>query len=394
MFEGADVARVASGPDKGKAIIGDPRNDENLIIQQFHLAFLKFHNKVADHFRAADPSASNAVIFGQARDLVTRHYQWIVLNDFVRRIVTQDVFDGVLGVSDLNGATAVTPNPLIFKVSSAQIPPMPLEFSAAAYRFGHTMVRDAYSWNKIFPSGTTFDFFFLFTHLSGGIGRRPIFGTNLDTFPSNWIADWRRMFAMENVPGFPPFARGSNEGGGEVPLNLATKIDTKLAQALGILSGADGIAGTGGNLAVRNLIRGSRNGLPSGQDIAAEIVAKGDRKARPLTSDELLDGLEPTIAAKVVNFDFQLKTPLWWYILREAEIGGGETLGPVGSRIVMETFFALIRASVTTIFGLPTAKSNQLSVFQPGSSPLRVGGEPITTMPHLLAFVGDVNPLG
>jgi len=376
-FVGADVPRQASGPNAGEAIIGDDRNDENLIIQQLHLAFLKFHNKAVDHFRAAAPDVSDTVIFAQARDIVTRHYQWIVLNDFIRRVVSPPAFRSVLGVSDLSGATSITPNPLVFKVSAAQIPPMPLEFSAAAYRFGHSMVRDDYSWNRFFNTGTTFDQFFRFSHLSG------IIGSGLATFPSNWIADWRRMFEMETVTGFPAFSRQ------QFPLNLARKIDTHLAIELGRLPKG------GGNLAARNLIRGSRNGLPSGQDVAAAIVAAGDKTAKPMSPDDVVKGLDDLGRKTLTDFDFQMKTPLWYYILKEAENGGGATLGPVGSRIVMETFLALIRASVISIFSGDPDNPGNLTVFDPSTSPLRTdGGEPIETLPHLLAFVGDVNMLG
>ncbi|MDI7922960.1 peroxidase family protein [Ferirhizobium litorale] len=379
---GHDVPRRANG----EADISDPRNDENLIIQQIHNAFLRFHNKVAAELRAAaHPTVSNAVIFAQARDLVTRHYQWLVLGDFVRRIVDANVFDDVLGIPKLDHGRQVTPNPLIFKVAAMQTPPMPLEFSAAAFRLGHPMVRDGYSWNKIFGDrDTSFALFFQFTHLSGIVG-----GSGLPTFPSNWIADWRRMFPLEDVAGFPPFVRGSNIPSGEIPLNLASKIDTSLAEELGRLPKG------GGNLAARNLVRGSRNGLPSGQDVAAEIIRCGDKKTKILTPDEILNGLDDNKKPAVTNAEFHMKTPLWFYILREAEIAGGDNLGRVGSRIVLETFLALIRCSLTSIFAASAAHPGKLDVFSPQESPLRTpGGEPILTMAHLLAYVGDVNPLG
>jgi hypothetical protein len=398
---GSDVPRLSSGPNRGEAVIGDDRNDENLIIQQLHLAFLKFHNKVADQLAANGPRSPLA-LFAQARELVTRHYQWIVLNDFVRRIVSDAIFADVLGAKDLAKATRVTLNPKIFPIIGSQTPAMPLEFSAAAYRFGHSMVRDTYTWNKIFGQGTPFVLFFNFTHLSGGIGRptgvdpereRDFgFSKGLATFPSNWIADWRRMFPLEEVKGFPAFARGEKEDDGQIPLNPAKKIDTQLASQLGTLPFK------AGNLAARNMIRGSRNGLPCGQDIAAAIVAKGDPTAAPLTPGEIVDSLDPGTLAVVREHEFDIKTPLWFYVLKEAELRGkeGERLGPVGSRIVMETFVALIRASVTSIFNADPTTAGALNVFSPTrDSSLRTpGGEAITTMAHLLAFVDDVNPLG
>lgn len=395
VFPESDVPREPSGPKFGEAIIGDDRNDENLIIQQIHLAFLKFHNKVADHLSNGKPK-SPLVHFAQTRELVTRHYQWIVLNDFVRRIVSEKVFADVLGVKNLAKVAQVTLNPLVFKVSGAQTPPMPLEFSAAAYRLGHSMVRDTYSWNRFFKLGTPFVLFFNFTHHSGGIGRPPGPDSGpaigFPTFPSNWIADWRRMFDLESVKGFPAFQRGRNEAAGEIPLNFAKKLDTQLASRLGTLPF------TGGNLASRNLVRGSRNGLPSGQDVAAAIVAAGDPSAGPLTPAQITDTLDADALIVVREHEFDVKTPLWFYILKEAEIAGddAEHLGPVGSRILVETFVALIRASVTSIFNADHSTPGVLEVFSPDKdSPLRTpGGEPLTTMARLLAFVDDVNPLG
>ena len=150
----ADLPRkltAADPKDVGEAIIGDPRNDENLIIQQLHLAFLKFHNAIARQIRLGAPSDPAAVVLLRTRELVTLHYQWIVLNDFVRRIVSPETFQSVLGVANLAGVNSVSPNVVIFPVIGTETPPMPLEFSAAAYRFGHSMVRETYSWNKFSP---------------------------------------------------------------------------------------------------------------------------------------------------------------------------------------------------------------------------------------------------
>jgi hypothetical protein len=398
VFQGGDVPRQADGPDKGKAIIGDDRNDENLIIQQLHLAFLKFHNGTVDALLRGDTGVDQTSVFAEARRLVTLHYQWIVLNDFVRRFVDPVTFKDVLGVANLAGQRFVTPRPLVFKVSATQIPPMPLEFSGAAFRMGHTMVRETYGWNKIFQPAFGFSLFFKFTHLSGDIGRRPIFGIAMDTVPSNWLADWRRMFELETVKGVPAFAR---TGAGAVPLNFARKLDTHLAPVLGNLPGEDGtVPGPGEtvkrrNLASLNLVRGSRLGLPSGQDVADAIVAAGDPRAKAMTPAQVLQGLPAETRRVLAALEFHQKTPLWFYILKEAENVGGDTLGPVGSRIVLETFLALIRASVVSIFSGDADRPDDIAVFDPATSPLRTpGGEAITSIPHLLAFAGDVNPLG
>lgn len=376
-FPGFDVPRDQGG----KAIIGDPRNDENLIVQQLHLAFLKFHNRVASVLRQSAPSEPADIVLLRTRELVTLHYQWLVIEDFVRRVVLPETFTSVLGVPSLLGATTVAPKLLIFPVVGSETPPMPLEFSAAAYRFGHTIVRERYGWNRIFPN-SGFDLFFRFTELSGDVGS-----PGLETFPSNWIADWRRMFPLEDAG--VPINRAV------VALNRARSFDPHLAPVLGNLpksgSGTDKV-----NLAVRNLIRGSRVRLPSGQDIAKAIVLAGDPTAAPMTPEQILSGLPAGMQKALTDHELHIKSPLWFYILREAQVkGASQRLGPVGSRIVLETFVGLVRASVTSIFSSSTAAPGQLTVFSPHTSRMVTpNGAPITSMSHLLASVGDINPLG
>lgn len=135
------------GPN-GRALIGDPRNDENLVVAQTHLAFLRFHNKVvaelkAGNIQSIDPSQPPS--FEAARQLVIWHYHWIVLNDFLRRIVKPNILDDVLQ-NDRQ----------FFRYDRA--PFMPVEFSGAAYRLGHSMVRASYDYNRVFtpnPGGVT-----------------------------------------------------------------------------------------------------------------------------------------------------------------------------------------------------------------------------------------------
>ncbi|WP_428031072.1 peroxidase family protein [Ancylobacter sp.] len=405
-----DLPRILFGQDAGKPLIGDDRNDENLIVAQLHLAFLKFHNKVAETLKAKG-AISPTSLFKQTRELVTRHYQWLVLFDFIRRIADPATFAAVLGLtpSDLPDDPAkpltlpatLRLNPLFFRVTGYETPPMPLEFSVATYRLGHSLVRPGYSWNRIFP-GAPFRQFFDFTNTSGGLGKPDKLATapanDFVALPSIWIADWRRLFDFSEVPGFPAVPRP------QVPLGVAKKLDTRIMPALGNLPGG------GGNLAARNLLRGARLGLPCGQDVAQLMAAAGGLSGSALlTPGKVMktliadDALALDDNAVLREHEFDVKTPLWYYILREAELAGGEHLGPVGSRILIETFVGLIRASVTSIFNAgvdpadlgDTAMAGTLKVFSPdGDSPLRVGEAPITSLAHLLAFVDDVNPLG
>ena len=97
------------------------------------------------------------------------------------------------------------------------MPTMPIEFSVAAFRLGHSMIRADYSWNKVFP-GATLSQLFEFSHLSGGLPG-PI--------PSIWIADFRRLYNFGQLSPAPPAL--------VVPaaiFNRAMRIDTKLVNPL------------------------------------------------------------------------------------------------------------------------------------------------------------------
>ena len=171
------------GPN-GAALIGDPRNDENLIVAQTHLAFLRFHNKVVTELKAGniesiDPGRGPS--FEAARQLVIWHYHWIVLHDFLRRLINPRILDEVLR----DGRE--------FFIYDRE-PFMPVEFSGATYRLGHSMVRASYDYNRVFtpkPGGVTpatLELLFLF---SGGSGR-------IVPIPSDWIIDWRRFHEVDD----------------------------------------------------------------------------------------------------------------------------------------------------------------------------------------------------
>src|SRR5262249_26889016 len=123
---------------KGIALTGDPRQDENLIIAQLHVGFLKFHNCVMEELDKGDKGKfhsvgpAGATRFEQARRLVTWHYQYAVLHEFLSALIDQKVLKDLQEKS--TGPTDAT-QPL----------QIPIEFSAAAFRFGHSMVRDVYN---------------------------------------------------------------------------------------------------------------------------------------------------------------------------------------------------------------------------------------------------------
>lgn len=344
-----------------RAVIADPRNDENLAIAQLHLAFIKFHNSFVEQLGAAFPTLPAGALFARAREATILHYQRIVLRDFLPRIVDPNAIQQVL----LNGHS-------IFHTAQHHL--MPIEFSAAAYRFGHSMVRPVYDWNRVFHqhegavAAATLELLFEFTQFSGSApgDELPFFGHG-DTLPSNWAVDWRLMFDVEENP--PPEL---------FVVNRARKIDTNMALALKSLPEflAMGITDPALlSLACRNLLRGRLLALPHGLEVAQAMVATG-LPHEMLTLDQLRSGPHGATLERVGLLE---TPPLWYYILREAELNGGEPLGPVGSRIVAETIVALIRNADVSILA--------------GPAPVGLAEIPRFTMSDMLRRVNDLAPI-
>jgi len=347
-----------------RAIIGDKRNDENVIVSQLQGVFLQFHNAVADELRA---SSSN---FEDVQRMVQWHYQWVVLHDFLPKIAGERTLHQVL--PHLKKRTSIyddKPELHFFKWKND--PFMPIEFAAAAYRFGHSMVRPIYRLNSELGGNATQD-----QKDRGVAGRQFIFGALRDEslngfrdFPPIWAIDWRLFFEFDRKLDDP-----KNLGPGRV--QPAYKIDTSLVNPLGFLPefseggkdgnfkmDADGHPKTKPHeiavLALRNLLRGMRMGLPSGQTVARymdiEPIPDGDLKVGKAN----VDGLSSNKSIVEVGSSFKDNAPLWFYVLAEAQHEwaraakakkGNDTaknsipvkLGPVGGRIVTEVLVGLM----------------------------------------------------
>src|SRR5688500_13983214 len=155
---GFDLPRGAGNTvaKKRKAIIPDPRNDENLAVAQTHLALIRFHNRVVDTLPASVPQADK---FAKAREVVVKHYQWMLRTDYLPRISAAGVVNNVFNQGRKIFEVGVAPT---------DVPTMPIEFSVAAFRLGHSMIRAAYNWNKIFDNGAgSLGLLFAFTGHSG-----------------------------------------------------------------------------------------------------------------------------------------------------------------------------------------------------------------------------------
>jgi hypothetical protein len=369
-----DVPRVANGDGSYSAVLGDPRNDENVMIAGLHCAHILFYNRVLDELSELDlrrfPAAragelaNGYVAFLIARQVTLWHYQWLLVNEHLPQIAGQAVVNDVLQ----NGNRFYKPPP-----GDAF---MPIEFGAACYRFGHSMVRPSYRAN--FTSGTgdgtnpTADPFFGLVFDPALPGTGPITSDRDDLLGG--YPGGRRYIGWQTFFDF---------GDGQVKNNK--KVDTTISSVLFILpvpAIAPHTQTSPTVLPQRNLLRQLTWGLPSGQAIASAMGAPA------LGRSELSD-----IAG--VYAPFATSTPLWYYTLAEAKaIGAGVNLGPVGGRIVTETLIGLLRAD-------PTSYLNVFPRFQPFlGTDLKLGptlnphitGNRTYTRAHFLYYAGVVQP--
>ncbi|MDX6385565.1 MAG: hypothetical protein QOK48_3138 [Blastocatellia bacterium] len=349
------------GEDK-RAVIADERNDENLPVAQTQVALIHFHNKVVE---ALKDSYAEGELLKQVRDQVIRHVQWIILNDYLPRIVDQQTLDSVRG----NGLKW-------FRVTSRKDLFMPLEFSAAAFRIGHSMVRNSYQWNRDhhtaqFRRPASLGDIFAQTGKNGQLGGHP-------RLANDWVIDWRRFYNFTELSHIPPVPENG--------FNMARRIDTNLDLHIELIGGFDnqGLADDRKSITVRNLLTGFRVGLPTGEQVAEWIGGTPLTHAEVVGQSQLGDILGDPV--------FKDKTPLWYYILREAEIAAAQQpdvyhLGPVGSRIIAETLVGIIKNSETSVLADPD--------WSPRFGRPAVDGAPARfDMIDLLDFAGVVNPLG
>jgi hypothetical protein len=335
-----DLARNNANPRR--ALIGDPRNDENSIVSQLQGLFQRFHNRTVDDHPEIDPQAD----FHQLQKIVRFHYQFVILNDFLPRIIHSSV------LAALKTGAHFDRHKLKFFHWKNE-PFMPVEFSVAAYRLGHSMIRPGYRLNDVV--------------------LKPIFPVSKKIFPPDgikegltgframnpaWGIDWGRFIDVD----IRSYGTDPGDGQPDDPtkkrLQFAYRLDTSLVTPLSDLPPE--VATNPPSLPQRNLIRSFELGLPSGQDVARAM------HVTPLKDDEITigkavdkpadDDVRGTIASLPELSVFKGNCPLWTYILAEAgrnqepvkiPVLEDKTittprLGPVGGRIVAEVFLGMM----------------------------------------------------
>jgi hypothetical protein len=351
--------KIPSTPDdfhrqNGRPLLSDDRNDQHLILAQLHVVFLQGHNRMVDYLKHGAFSAKalpGETIFETARRLVTWHYQWIVRNEFLRWFVLPEIVQDI----EQQGLQMFKPG------SNGEMPLLPIEFTQAAFRFGHSMVQPQYEINQWIGLVRLADLI-----------RKTRAGREGESLPANRVVDWDRFTR----------AWGGNA-------NFAENIDTLISEdmfnlpaaAMPIFSKKSPLP-----LPEMTLLRGSRVGLPSGQEACR---AAG---VQPLTGAQI--GFDDEGNEFLRDRGMNERTPLWYYLLREAEVlgirrfRGGECLGPLGSKIVAEVLLGVMNADPKHYLNVDPNWKPLTVVFGGSNEPHRLDG-----LRRFVAFAKDRHPL-
>ena len=326
VYRNGDLVRSS----EGVAIIGDPRNDENRIISQLQLAMINYHNKVMemmqsgdyDGFLLTDAHGETESYVEAAHRIARWHYQYVIIKEFLPIMVGANLVEEILAMPVENRVYKVHEDPMY---PNRKMPFMPIEFAAAAYRFGHSIVTQ-----KLKTRPTQTNTMTLF-------GRELGMGFEQVASQSD-IVDWTMFFDIN----------------GAGTAQRAAKLDAKLASILLELPGP--VVATGEkSLATRNLLRGNSFLLPSGEAVADALGI-----VNPADRDPVRDFINNVQDKDGNPIDLSGGTPLWFYLLAEAETIGkkggesgtanmpGEGLGPVGGRLVADVLIGLIQHDPTS----------------------------------------------
>lgn len=341
---------------RGHLLIGDlhdTRNVDNLLLRQLHVLFLKFHNEAIAQLQTNAElkgldSLGGGTLFQRARRLVCWHYQRIIRHDYLPRIVHNDVWH-----QDRQP----------FARESGDAFSIPIEFALAAFRFGHSIVRNAYRLNCRTKRVTITELMTL--------------GQRAEPMPDDYLVEWGTFF--DGLPTSGPQASSSFIDTSVSFAMHGLSADTiRLANKLEVIDPA--------NLPMRTLLRGARAQLPSGQEAAEALLAQGRIKADDrVTPAELEQDTCDRSGSILRSQGLTERTPLFYYILKEAELkAAGLTLGPVGSQIVFEVIRSALEADPQSYLSMVGAKW-ELPRWRFPSGSLR----PVNSLIGIIQLVGD-----
>ena len=410
----------------GRAIIGDKRNDENSIVSQIQLAFIKYHNAVVDKLKTVSSEKWNVPndLFNSARNEVRWAYQKLIIEDFLPRIVSSDV------LKDLQESDKKKRKDNYLLYTEDKRSSLPREFVAAAYRFGHSGVRTGYRLNAGFEN--RFSIFPASSDPTRTAGADSLLG--FDPITNNQVIDsWERFFPDTLPLVLPIESRNSPAGEGavvDVRLQFAYKLDTTLVDPLGVLPREEvagekttqqAIGAVGElpdkvgqpprpSLALLNLLRGNTYRIQSGQAFAKELTKRGFNfvqiQQKHLVTRKPFDKDGQTFFKfEPIPDELQDDTPLWFYILAEAQAplydviqsrnqltgfpdnfllndpnGTTTQLRGVGGRIIAEVFYGLLDSDLESF----------VNAAPPEWSPMLGDNKP-TILRSLLHFADPTN---
>lgn len=244
-------------------------------------------------------------ILEQARHLTVHHYHRVISEDFIPRLIgiarTRDILENGRDYYFPNGfrnADGVTVEPFI-----------PIEFAAAAYRYGHSQVPELMRLRGAGRDAVIAELFGVDKSGQSATFLKPNGFTPVRTDFGSLALDWNLFAPIHGPPSLVQRAR---------------RLDTILSDPLTKLERV-GIIGPGGlgNLASRNLTRGRTYMLPSGQDLARRILQRLEQRgvlqdvypSGGTTAEDFVLPADPT-TENTLGIG---TTPLFYYILQEAD---------------------------------------------------------------------------
>ena len=313
--------------ENGHALIADRRNDENNNVAQLTPVLMQFHNVMVDDLRAQ--GVREHKLFREAQRLTVQHWQATILYEFLPEFVEQSLIDDILQ----NG-------PRFYTRRIARNGVVPVEFSVAAGRFGHSTTRGRYTLNPDFQRMR------LFPLSESELDRNLLGGVPI---PPERQIEWNRFFNFANS------IQGDlgDDDDQFLGLQVGRKIDRFLARPMlrlpiggpglpeFLLDPDNQVAGMPVvSLATLSLFRGKAMALPSGQAVARAMGYT------PIDNAQfgLCNPGEPCAFGDLPLPQAIEEAPLFLYLTEEARLQNeGEKMGNVGGRIFAEVVLGLLK---------------------------------------------------